>query len=156
MPVMDGFEAIEKIRIFEAGKKHTPVIALTADAMKGDREKCIEAGMDDYISKPYSQTKIINTIKKFSQIMRACNIENYDYKGINIFDKAILLERLSNNIDLYRKIIIQTLQQMPEYIVALKKEIKNRNFKEIFYHSHTIKGICSNIEAGKLKDIAEK
>ncbi len=156
MPGMDGFEATEKIRIFEAGKKHTPVIALTADAMKGDREKCIEAGMDDYISKPYSQTKIINTIKKFSQIMRACNIENYDHKGINIFDKAILLERLSNNIDLYRKIIIQTLQQMPEYIVALKKEIKNRNFKEIFYHSHTIKGICSNIEAGKLKDIAEK
>ncbi len=156
MPEMDGFEATEKIRIFEAGKKHTPVIALTADAMKGDREKCIEAGMDDYISKPYNQTKIINTIKKFLQDIISCDIKNYNHRSICIFNKDILLERLSNNTGLYRKIILQTLQQLPENIVALKKEIKNCNFKEIFYHSHTIKGICSNIEAGKLTDIAEK
>ncbi|MEQ8171007.1 MAG: response regulator [Candidatus Eremiobacterota bacterium] len=156
MPEMDGFEATEEIRRFEGGKKRTPVIALTADAMKGDREKCIEAGMDDYISKPYSQVKIINTIKKFLQNIISCDIKNYNHRSICIFNKDILLERLSNNTGLYRKIILQTLQQLPENIVDLKKEIKNRNFKEIFYHSHTIKGVCSNIEAGKLTDIAEK
>ncbi|MEQ8187337.1 MAG: response regulator [Candidatus Eremiobacterota bacterium] len=155
MPEMDGFEATEKIRAFEAGKKHTPVIALTADAMKGDREKCIEAGMDDYISKPYSQTKIINTIKRFAKNLISRDIEDNNHKTY-IFRKDIFMKRISNNIDLYRKIIFQTLQQLPKNILDLKKEVKHLNFKEIFYHSHTIKGVCSNIEAGKLKDIAEK
>ena len=54
MPVMDGYKCAYKIRKTEGGKRHTTIIAMTANAMEGDREKCIEAGMDDYISKPIS------------------------------------------------------------------------------------------------------
>jgi len=63
MPVMGGFEATQKIReLQKASGDHTPIIAMTANAMDGDREKCLEAGMDDYISKPISPKKLSDCI----------------------------------------------------------------------------------------------
>jgi CheY-like chemotaxis protein len=64
MPVMDGIIAAEKIRELEAGSKnHIPIIAITADAMIGDKEKCLSAGIDEYISKPFKPSVLIDKIK---------------------------------------------------------------------------------------------
>ncbi|MEI7500124.1 MAG: response regulator [Bacteroidota bacterium] len=66
MPLMDGFEATRGIRNDKTGKNSkTPIIALTANAMKGDREKCLEAGMDHYISKPLHPEEVFQTIEKY-------------------------------------------------------------------------------------------
>jgi len=66
MPVMSGLVAAEKIRALEASTKtHVPIIAITANAMLGDKEKCISAGIDDYISKPFQPSALIDKIKKF-------------------------------------------------------------------------------------------
>lgn len=66
MPVMGGFEATSKIRLYEKVNKliRTPIVALTAHAMMGDREKCLESGMDDYVSKPLNSTLLMQTISK--------------------------------------------------------------------------------------------
>ncbi len=67
MPEMDGYEASRKIRKYEAmnDKPHTPIIAMTANAMQGDREKCLNAGMDDYIAKPARRKDIQNMLDKY-------------------------------------------------------------------------------------------
>ena len=64
MPIMDGFEATKAIREGAAGSsyKNIPIIALTANAMKSDREKCISSGMDDFLTKPIDINKLINAI----------------------------------------------------------------------------------------------
>lgn len=69
MPEMDGFDATKNIRDFEADKDyHTPIVAMTAHAMKGDREKCLAAGMDYYITKPVNPNELYETVEKFAQI----------------------------------------------------------------------------------------
>jgi len=65
MPVMDGFEATQEIRRLEAGGRRTPVVALTANAMAGDRERCLEAGMDDFISKPIQEQALAASLERW-------------------------------------------------------------------------------------------
>jgi signal transduction histidine kinase/CheY-like chemotaxis protein len=67
MPEMDGFEATQRIRALEGQAIHTPIIAMTAHAMKGDRERCLEAGMDDYITKPFDPDKLFGVIEQWGK-----------------------------------------------------------------------------------------
>jgi CheY-like chemotaxis protein len=79
MPVMDGYDATRAIRTLESGTRHrTPVIAVTAYALAGDREKCLSAGMDDFLAKPYTLTDLRPKLRRWvhakSQPMSALNL----------------------------------------------------------------------------------
>ena len=68
MPEMDGYEATSKIRLYENPSKHTPIIAMTAHTMQGDKEKCLNSGMDDYIAKPIRKENFSEMIRKWASI----------------------------------------------------------------------------------------
>jgi CheY-like chemotaxis protein len=65
MPEMDGYDATREIRKWEGNDHHIPIIAMTAGAMKGDRERCLEAGMDDYVSKPLKPELLFATMSRW-------------------------------------------------------------------------------------------
>ncbi|MFH2102286.1 MAG: response regulator [Chloroflexota bacterium] len=71
MPEMDGFEATQRIRAWEGDTRHIPIIAMTAHAMAGDRERCLEAGMDDYISKPIKPEVLLSALDRWAQLPEA-------------------------------------------------------------------------------------
>ena len=74
MPVMDGFEATEAIRQLENEDRRITIIAMTANAMQGDRERCLEAGMDDYISKPIKKEKLAETLERWTKNMQTSEL----------------------------------------------------------------------------------
>ncbi|MEW6094152.1 MAG: response regulator, partial [Chloroflexota bacterium] len=87
MPEMDGFEASRRIRQWESGQRRIPIIAMTAHALKGDRERCLDAGMDDYISKPIQPQVLLNVLDRWMQSgegqrpVQEPAVEEMDYAG---------------------------------------------------------------------------
>ena len=67
MPEMDGFEATAEIRRTEPAERHTPIVALTANAMPEDRARCLAAGMDDYLSKPFTRAQIADMLRRWTR-----------------------------------------------------------------------------------------
>ena len=66
MPDMDGYQATIQLRLSEGSARHTPVIAMTAHATRDDREKCLAAGMDDYVSKPFRLQSLADTLQRWA------------------------------------------------------------------------------------------
>ena len=146
MPVMDGVEATHEILEFEEeeGIKHTPIIALTANALKGDRERFLSEGMDEYLTKPIKKEELINIIKKFAKEKIKSDIlsENEESKNNSINETKELSENqlelnieTSNEIDKNKNIIIAKTNLIEKNI--LLNYLDSLGIKKI----HTIENI---------------
>ena len=164
MPIMGGFEATQKIRNGDASGayKKIPIIAMTANTMKGDKEKCLNAGMSDYISKPVDpiilQEKLLiwlpaletenNTAAKKLVPKSALNLSS------DSWNQKEFLARLSGDEDLLYKVIAAFLIDTPTLTHKLESTICQQDFEQIIYIAHTLKGSCAIISANALNNVA--
>jgi len=156
MPHLNGLDTTKIIRDKEKNTgKHIPIIAVTAHGMKEDRKKCLEAGMDQYITKPVNPeelNKVIAIILK-KQKSIDLNMGNEINQDI-VFDKTAFLERIDNDMNIFN-ITLELFRDETEIkIKELQEAIKEKNHEKIREHSHTIKGLAATISAKKLKKVA--
>ena len=146
MPEMDGFEATAKIRAIEKEKGlHTPIIAMTAHAMKGDRERCLDAGMDEYVSKPISSKLLFKTIKKLvSDPDEPVNEDKTMQQPA--FDKQALLQAFDNDWDFLSDVINMYIADYPEMLENIHAAIRNKDADMLRRTAHAFKGMIGNFQ----------
>ena len=167
MPVMDGIEATEIIRDKSSSvlNHDVPIIALTANAMKGDREKYIDAGMDDYISKPFDPKELVDTIEKYlgHSSIRKRKDSQPDQSGDDknqaqdiIFDRDSVLRRIGGSEELLNEITSMFTNEAVTMIDNLNEKFNDKNADEISKAAHLIKGASANVGAMVINAIARK
>ena len=162
MPVMGGLEATQKIRNRKTDvlDHKVPIVAMTANAMKGDREKCLEAGMDDYISKPVSAKAVAEVIEKWikpvENITDQTRITQIASDDSNIFDPKIIMENLMDDKELAGSIIEIFLLDIPVQIKNLQEYLDCSKKEDVERQAHTIKGASANVGAHGLQKLAFK
>ncbi len=165
MPEMDGLEATRLIRSEASSvlQHDIPIIAMTANAMKGDREACMEAGMDDYLSKPINKgelkhiiNKVIEKTKRAHKQPNGLNQENTSLVEDSLFDESALLERLSGDEELMRTILTAFVEDVGAQIQKLKDLFETTDLVAIKRQAHSIKGAAGNAGAMALYEMALK
>jgi len=158
MPEMDGIEATREIRKFEKERgQYTPIVALSAGAIKEEKERCVESGMDDFIAKPVEGKNLLDILKKYilkERVSKNKTEEREELTKIISFDKEELMDKIYNNKSLYQELINVSLEEMPEHINDLTRFIKEKNLVEIKRVAHKIKGSALNMCFKKIARIA--
>jgi two-component system sensor histidine kinase/response regulator len=148
MPVMDGFEATRAIRSGQTkvSNPKIPIIAMTAHAMKGDRERCLEAGMDDYVPKPIAAKALTDALDKWlAQAQKKQASIPAAQTGPVVFDRQAFVDRLMGDKDLVREITAEFLEDMPKQLQAMKRYFANGDNRAIRGQAHAIKGAAANV-----------
>ena len=163
LPEMDGYEATRLIRdpATNVRNHHVPIIAMTAHAMAGDRERCLAAGMNDYLSKPI----VLRALKQAIEHWLADTVFEPSPAGeppvspppaptAPDFDAEDLLERLGGNEILARRVIGRFLTDMPGQLVVLAQAIESADPEAAHRVAHTIKGAAANISGPRVSEAA--
>ncbi|MBW2432730.1 MAG: response regulator [Deltaproteobacteria bacterium] len=156
MPEMDGFEATREIRKIEARSGgRIPIIAMTAYATEGDRERCLEAGMDSYVSKPISAAKLFKAIEA---LVPSTPEEEYELpedgqKSTN-FELDGLIKSFENDHDLFKELVDIFINDYPQMLETLRDTLKSSDAKTLTRTAHSLKGMLRNFQAENAADTA--
>ncbi len=176
MPEMNGYDATKEIRHLELnvfnikdGMKKTPIIAMTAHALKGYREKCLEAGMDDYISKPLKRKDLITISKKWLHIKKEDTADTdgqhtgkkednrsgfNDHTQHEILDIVTALSEFGNDKAFLYDVMNAFIAEADADLTVIKKAIASSDSETIADRSHAIKGGAANLTAKGLSRAA--
>ena len=162
MPELDGLEATRFILNKMVLPQRPYIVAMTAFALEGDKEKCIEAGMDDYISKPFMIEEIIDQLKKWSdpEIRKTPTaIVQSTSSGRPIIDMKIVNAlremTIGSDPDFFFKVIRMFLDQAEQVQAALEESLRYGNLQELAAQAHKLKGSALNIGATRLAEVCK-
>jgi two-component system sensor histidine kinase/response regulator len=170
MPEMDGFEATRQIRQLESQGKlparsnRLPIVALTANALKGDRERCLEVGMDDYLSKPLQPEKLLATIESFLSKADAITAKELapteavppaampqTHAGLDI---EPLLRRCRGNQAFVEKLLSKFRAESIQTLESLIRGLKESNGELAIRSAHSLKGMAATVSADRVSRAA--
>jgi len=151
MPQMGGLEATQAIRAFEAGAgRRARIIAVTAHAMKGDRENCLAAGMDDYLPKPIDRQELLEAV----ELAANDGSEAPAASAATVFDVTDFRRRLDDDEMLMREIVHLFLSTQGERLGQLETAVGSRDAAGIRAAAHALKGAAASLSAGPLAESA--
>jgi two-component system sensor histidine kinase/response regulator len=152
MPVMNGFEATAAIRAREAGTDvHVPIIALTAHAMQGDRERCIDAGMDSYATKPIQPTELFTTV---AALLKTNPPEVVMSTNVPALDRDALYEQVGDEADLLLKVIEMFRADSVQVMHKLAAAIASGDAEEVQQGAHRLKGALLTLGGKPAAEVA--
>lgn len=161
MPEMDGYQATKKIRQ-DLNLTELPIIAMTANAIKGHKEKALKIGMDDYITKPLDLDQFFNTLKKWLPVKKEKKNINKDLKEnkiandlaqITTIDINSALKRINNNYQLYKEILIDFYHKYRDFKQVVLSLVQENKLDELTAKLHSLKGVAGNIGAAELYQV---
>jgi signal transduction histidine kinase/DNA-binding response OmpR family regulator len=149
MPVMGGFEATARIREREkAGGTRVPIIAMTAHAMKGDREQCLKAGMDDYVSKPIRTQELFAAIgRRLGSRAKASPDDRGKARPDGAFDREEALARFDGDQEILMSAVVGFLAESPKWLQEIRAAVKARDSGRIGKGAHSLRGAAMNVSA---------
>lgn len=156
MPIMNGYEATGIIRKLE-NKNYVPIIALTAGNVKGEKEKCLELGMDDFVVKPINQSAIYDVLKKWLIIKE----NKKDFIGLNDdervhFNKNTIRNLVDHNEEMLEELLTQLNIELNNYKLEIKHQLKDTQLQTCKSIGHKVYGMASSIGMEVLADLAKE
>jgi two-component system sensor histidine kinase/response regulator len=169
MPEMDGYEATQAIRLREGGSARIPIIAMTAHALEGDRERCLQAGMDDYLSKPVRTEELTALLEKWSRTSaketetppkgeERASENPSEEEGILDPEIVESIRDLQDDSepDLFKELAELFMRDVPQRLEALERAIHEGDAATFRREAHTLKGSSGNLGASEMSLRASK